>query len=325
MMNCCLLRSNGSERSSHSKFQLIPLVCYFSSMISYKPKDWLTFVFHFHKADTVRVLLPMIMIMCLYSGLIAYLELEVWGLSKDSNVKNLTLLHNLLGFVLSMLLVFRTNSAYDRWWEGRKLWGVLVNNSRNMAMKLNAYLSIDDTTTRRQAVRLLTTYAHTLSKHLRGEQVTFELDSKEHPELEIIKQHHHAPNQVAALINKKVNRLYKEGKISGDQLLALNPELMSFADICGACERIKNTPIPYSYSAFVKKFIFFYVMTLPFGFVFNLGYYVIPVVAFIFYVLASLELIAEEIEDPFDGDANDLPTDKIADGITKHVNEILLG
>lgn len=66
-------------------------------------------------------------------------------------------------------------------------------------------------------------------------------------------------------------------------------------------------------------------MTLPFGFVFNLGYYVIPVVAFIFYVLASLELIAEEIEDPFDGDANDLPTDKIADGITKHVNEILLG
>lgn len=317
--------SNGSERSTCRKFQLVTVVSYFSSMISYKPKDWLTFIFHFHKADTVRVLLPMILVMCAYSGLIAYLELEVWELSKDSNVKNLTLLHNLLGFVLSMLLVFRTNSAYDRWWEGRKLWGALVNNSRNMAMKLNAYLSVDDSTTRRQAARLITTYAHTLSKHLRGEQVTFELDSKEHPELEIIKQHHHAPNQVAALINKKINRLYKEGKISGDQLLALNPELMSFADICGACERIKNTPIPYSYSAFVKKFIFFYVMTLPFGFVFNLGYYVIPVVAFIFYVLASLELIAEEIEDPFDGDANDLPTDKIADGITKHVNEILLG
>lgn len=108
-------------------------------MISYKPKDWLTFIFHFHKADTVRVLLPMILLMCAYSGLIAYLELEVWKLSKDSYVKNLTLLHNLLGFVLSMLLVFRTNSAYDRWWEGRKLWGSLVNNSRNMAMKLNAF------------------------------------------------------------------------------------------------------------------------------------------------------------------------------------------
>lgn len=306
-------------------FETVDAVSYFSSMISYNPKDWFTFIFRFHKADTVRILFPMILAMCAYSGLVAFLELEVWKLSKDNYVRNLTLLHNLLGFVLSLLLVFRTNSAYDRWWEGRKLWGSLVNNSRNMAMKLNAYLSIDDTTTRQQAARLITSYAHTLKKHLRGEQVTFELDQQEHPELASINNNHHVPNQVAALLAKKINRLYKEGKISGEQLLALNPELMSFADICGACERIKNTPIPYSYSAFVKKFIFFYVMTLPFGFVFSLGYYVVPVVAFVFYVLASLELIAEEIEDPFDGDDNDVPTQKIAEGITRHVNEILLG
>lgn len=297
----------------------------FNYMISYQPKDWFTFIFRVHKADTVRILFPMIIAMCLYSGLIAYLELEVWKLSKENYVKNLTLLHNLLGFVLSLLLVFRTNSAYDRWWEGRKLWGALVNNSRSFAMKLNAYLSVDDTTTREQAARLLTAYAHTLKKHLRGEQVRLELDSEEHSELQYINNQHHIPNQVAALLVKKINRLYKEGKITGEQLLAMNPELMSFADICGACERIKNTPIPYSYSAFVKKFIFFYVMTLPFGFVFSLGYYVIPVVAFVFYVLASLELIAEEIEDPFDGDENDVPTEKIAEGISRHVKEILLG
>jgi ion channel-forming bestrophin family protein len=117
--------------------------------------------------------------------------------------------------------------------------------------------------------------------------------------------------------------LYKEGKITGNQLITLNPELTAFAEVCGACERIKNTPIPFSYSVFVKKFIFFYIMSLPFGFVFSLGYYVIPVVAFIFFVLASLELIAEEIEDPFDGDANDVPTEKISKEIQKHVGEIL--
>jgi len=100
-------------------------------------------------------------------------------------------------------------------------------------------------------------------------------------------------------------------------------ELQSFTEICGGCERIKNTPIPYSYSVFLKKFIFIYIMTLPFGFVFNLGYIVIPVVGFIFYVLASLELIAEEIEDPFGGDPNDVPTDKLAENIHNHVNEIL--
>ena len=103
----------------------------------------------------------------------------------------------------------------------------------------------------------------------------------------------------------------------------LNGELQSFTDICGACERIKNTPIPFSYSVFIKEFIFFYIMTLPFGYVFQLGFYVVPVVAFVFYVLASLELIAEEIEDPFGGDQNDVPTELLAANIHRHIAEII--
>ncbi len=292
-------------------------------MISYQPKDWFTFIFRLHKADTVRKLFPMLIAISLYSGLIAFLELEVWKLSGNNYLKNLTLLHNLLGFVLSLLLVFRTNTAYDRWWEGRKLWGALVNNSRSMAMKLNAALSPADAISRTQMRSLIINYAAVLRNHLNTEDVRMELDAEEHPELHFYDHEKHIPNQVASLLVQKITQLYKEGKITGDQLLALNPEMMSLTDICGACERIKNTPIPFSYSVFVKKFIFFYVMTLPFGFVFSLGYYVIPVVAFVFFVLASLELIAEEIEDPFDGDANDVPTRKIAEGIQKHVSEIL--
>ncbi len=99
--------------------------------------------------------------------------------------------------------------------------------------------------------------------------------------------------------------------------------MLSFTDICGACERIKNTPIPFSYSAFIKKFIFLYIVTLPVGYVFQLGYYVVPVTALVFYVLGSLELIAEEIEDPFGTDENDLPMEKIASNIQKHVAEII--
>ena len=121
----------------------------------------------------------------------------------------------------------------------------------------------------------------------------------------------------------QITLMYKREKISGEQLIFLNGELSSFTDICGACERIKNTPIPYSYSAFIKKFFFIYIMTLPFGYVFTLGYWVVPVVAVVFYVLGSLELIAEEIEDPFGRDSNDLPMDKIAENIRKHVAEIL--
>src|SRR5690606_15623037 len=131
------------------------------------------------------------------------------------------------------------------------------------------------------------------------------------------------PNQVARLLNDRVMMLFKQGVISGEQLLFLNAELMSFTDICGACERIKNTPIPYSCSAFIKKFFFVYIMTLPVGYIFALGYWVVPVVAIVFYVLASLELIAEEIEDPFGSDNNDLPMEKLADNIRKHIAEIL--
>lgn len=287
-------------------------------MISYNPKDWITFIFRFHKADTFRQLFPLIILIGFYSAAIAYLELEYWDLPDDSHVKNISMMHGMLGFVISLLLVFRTNTAYDRWWEGRKAWGALVNNSRNLAMKLNAI--IEDEKDRAFFRKIIPVYASILNKHLKDEETGKQLAE----EITFAVDHHtHRPNQVAKMLFMKINELYKQQKISGDQLIILNNEIQSFTDICGVCERIKNTPIPYSYSVFLKKFIFFYVMTLPFGYVFNLGYFTIPVVVFIFYVLASLELIAEEIEEPFGHDDNDLPTTKIAANIKKHVEEII--
>ena len=287
-------------------------------MISYNTKDWFTFIFRFHKADTFRTLLPIMFAIGVYAALIGYLEVEVWKIGENSYVKNITIMHGMLGFVISLLLVFRTNTAYDRWWEGRKLWGSLVNNSRNFAIKLAAIL--EDENDKAFFRKTIPSYASILHKHLKNDETAKQLF--EDLDLEI-DHHKHKPNQVAKLLFQKVNELYVAKKITGDQLIILNAEIQSFTEVCGACERIKNTPIPYSYSAFIKKFIFFYVMTLPFGYSFSLGYYTAPVVVFIFYVLASLELIAEEIEDPFGSDVNDLPTKKIAENIKKHVEEIL--
>ncbi|WP_426063656.1 bestrophin family protein [Flavobacterium sp. DSP2-3-1] len=287
-------------------------------MISYNTKDWFTFIFRFHKADTFRTLMPIMFAIGLYSGIIGYLEVEYLQLADNSYVKNITIMHGMLGFVISLLLVFRTNTAYDRWWEGRKMWGALVNNSRNLAIKLSIILH--DEKDRKYFRKMIPGYASILHKHLNDEDTSKQLF--ENVDLEI-DHHKHKPNQVAKMLFQKINDLYDSKKITGDQLIILNEEIKSFTDICGVCERIKNTPIPYSYSAFLKKFIFFYVMTLPFGYAFSLGYYVVPVVVFIFYVLASLELIAEEIEDPFGSDANDLPTHKIAENIKKHVEELI--
>jgi len=285
-------------------------------MINYNPKDWSTFIFHIDKSDTFRKLWPLMLGVAIFSGLVAYAELNYFQLSKTSNVTNIGMMHSLLGFVLSLLLVFRTNTAYDRWWEGRKLLGSLTNVSRNLALKIKALKLTDED------VRFfeygIPKYAFALKEHLR-EKMYFGKNSL----LIEVEEGKHVPNQIAGSLTNRFYGLLEKGSISQEQFIVLSIDFNQFTDICGACERIKNTPIPFSYSAFIKKFIFVYVITLPFGWVFSLGYFVVPIVPFILYVLASLELIAEEIENPFGYDANDLPVDQICINIEKHVGEIL--
>jgi ion channel-forming bestrophin family protein len=288
-------------------------------MIKYNPKDWFTFIFKVHRADTVRRLTPMMLSLSVYVGIIVFVESSVLKLGDDSHLKNITVMHQMLGFVISLLLVFRTNTAYDRWWEGRRLLGSLTNNSRNLAMKMNAILPESETDLRLFFRDIIIDFAFSLKRHLRGHQHDSELYTSKFP----VPESTHKPNYLASLLMKKINDLYKNNTISGEQLIYLNNEISPFTDICGACERIKNTPIPFSYSVFIKKFIFFYVMTLPFSYVFTLGYISIPVVIFVFYVLASIELIAEEIENPFGTDANDLPFNQICKNLQKHISEII--
>ncbi len=291
-------------------------------MITYDPTNWFK-ALAIHRADTFRKLFPWLVLVGLFTLGIYWLELKFLKLSHEDWVRNLPVMHSLLGFAISMLLVFRTNTAYDRWWEGRKLWGQLVNVSRNLAIKMDAYVPSDDQASRSIFSRLIASFAHELRLHLQMEKTRLALDQAPHPEIPDFDRSKHVPAQIAEQMQHRVQQLVKGSQITGDQLITLNTELVQFMDICGACERIKNTPIPYSYSSFLKKFIVIYVLTLPFGFVFTLGYIAVPVVMFIFYVMASLELIAEEIEEPFGTEANDLPMERLADMIKRNVAELL--
>lgn len=259
----------------------------------------------------------------LFTWLVGYVETEYLRLSRQDFVSNLPSMHGLMGFAISMLLVFRTNTAYDRWWEARRQWGQLVNVSRNVAIKVDAILPADNDEIRVAFARLIGAFAQALTAHLRSEKTRLALDASLHPELEDLQPGMHVPARIAALMHARVHRAYRDGAMTGEQLIGLTTDLSAFMDICGACERIKNTPLPYSYSSFLKKFIVIYSLTLPFGFVFTLGYIAIPVVVFIFYVLASLELIAEEIEEPFGMDTNDLPLERMAEMIGANVQELL--
>ena len=276
-------------------------------MINYNSRAWFTLIFKFHKSDTLRMLLPAMLGLASFATLIIYLELEVFKVS----FKSASIMFSLLGFVISMLLVFRTNTAYERWWEGRKLWGSLVNSSRNMAIKLNAFLP-EKSEHKAFFAEYIPLYSFVLKEHLRGNKVS-----------KLNNSNAHQPNYVALLIAQRLRKMQDEKLITGEQLIVLNQEFTNFTDVCGACERIRKTPIPYSYSLFLKKFIFVYIVSMPFGFVNEAGYGIVPVMVFVFYVLASLELIAEEIEDPFGSDANDLPLDEIAETIDININELL--
>lgn len=293
-------------------------------MLAYNPKKWFQFRQFFTKSDSLRQLLPFLILIFLFSIGVAYVEREILHIGKDHWLHNVSILHSILGFVISLLIVFRTNTAYDRWWEGRKLWGALVNCSRNLAIKMSALLKEEDLENRAFFRDMIALYAISLKDHLQLERTRLSLDYMEHPELEKVQDHQHIPNQIAQLIIQRIYLLRREGMIDGYELLTLNKDMTALTDICGGCERIRNTPIPYSYSSFLKRFLVVYLVTLPLGYVLPLGYYVAPMVTFILYVLGSLEVIAEEIEDPFGNDANDLPTTKLAENIAKHVGELLL-
>ncbi len=292
-------------------------------MINYNPKEWFGFIFRFHKADTFRTLFPLIILVGIYTAVIAYFELHYFDLAKDAAIRNVSVLHTLLGFALSMLLVFRTNTAYDRWWEGRRLWGGLTNTSRSLAMKLDALLPKDDIENRRFFAVMIGNVSFSLKNHLRDKFIADEWQQVAEMPTERAATVKHLPVMSANLLLKRLVALKNQGVINDSHLIFLDSEIRNFSDTIGACERIKNTPIPFSYSAFLKKFIFLYVMTLPFGYAFVLNWLVVVVVMLIFYALASLELIAEEIENPFGTDPNDLPLAKMSDGIRNSVWQIL--
>lgn len=292
-------------------------------MVKYNPKTWFQLIFHSYSRQVMKTLTPTLIFMGIYSAVVCYFYLDYFKLP-DLRFHPSIAMHSLLGIVLGLFLVFRTNSAYDRWWEGRRLWGGMVNSTRNLALKLNAAVSKENHEVRDWLAKMIPNFVFATKENLRRGVQLNELEPVSEDFIEDLKKYKHKPNRIAALLYEKINSLYREGHITGDQLINMDKELKDLIDIMGGCERIRNTPIPYSYMMYIKKFIFIYIITLPFGFLTDSGYFTILIVLLVTFVLMSVELIAEEIEDPFGYDLNDLPTEELSLKIRENVQEILL-
>lgn len=286
-------------------------------MINYNPKSWLHMIFALQKSDTLRMLWKEIIYIGAFTLFIAFLVLHFFPTAVI--LEKLISVYSLVGFVISLLLIFRTNTAYDRWWEGRKKWGEMVNDTRNLSVKLAAILT--DKEDRDFFMRMIPNFVFSAKEHLRKGVKFDELEILEN-EILFIKEKVHQPLAISQLIYQRLIDLKKKGTISEQEFIILDKNCNKFMDSLGACERIKNTPIPFSYSLFIKKFIFIYVTTLPLAFVTIFGYFSALIATFIFYVLVSIEVLAEEIEDPFGKDDNDLPTDFLCDRIRSTTKEV---
>ncbi|MEH2178195.1 bestrophin family protein [Nostoc sp.] len=229
--------------------------------------------------------------------------------------------------VLGLLLVFRTNTAYERFWEGRKCWGSIVNNVRNLARQI--WVSVDeispeDKNKKITALNLLAAFAVTTKLHLRGEAVNSELEdlmpSTKYIKLKIM---NNPPIEVAFWIGDYLQEQYNRNCLNSYQLTSMQELLNNLVDNLGACERILKTPMPLAYAIHLKQLLILYCFLLPFQIVEQLGWWTGLISALVGFTVFGIEAIGLEIENPFGYDANDLPLDAICQTMKRNIDDLI--
>lgn len=213
-------------------------------------------------------------------------------------------IHAFVGFVMGLLLVFRTNTAYDRWWEARKLWGQLVNDSRNLAVKVNSLSAVTVEDKRRVGQRVVE-FAYSLCASLRESHFSGQ-----------------SPVDIVSDLYRCVRDWASTGVVDGFEVALLDVHLRSFLDIVGGCERIRRTRQSVSYRAFVRHCIFIYLLLLPWCLVEGYGIWMVPAVVVVSYFMIGIEIIAETVEQPFGTSDDHIPLDEICQRLAQSIHEI---
>ena len=232
--------------------------------------------------------------------------------------------HTLVGVALGLLLVFRTNASYDRYWEGRRLVGFMVNRTRDLARQVASY--VEDPDARAAIARYIPAFywasAQTLRKRAELGPLEAHLTADERRALAGVT--HRGP-VITEWIGRRLRGEAAAGRLSEQRLQAMDANLTAFNDALGGAERILKTPIPFAYAQHIKIFVVLFCFTAPFAMADAMGWVTPPAVALLALALFGVDEIGVEIEEPFGDDPNDLPLDAIGQGIEKAVGEIVAG
>ncbi|EAR21752.1 bestrophin family protein [Nitrococcus mobilis] len=292
-------------------------------MIVKKKIAWLRLLFQF-KGSSFEETWPRIVTATGVASAVTYFQLRY-------NIQEYTLTttpFTLIGVALSIFLGFRNNAAYDRFWEGRTLWGALVNTSRSLARQ--AYSLIDGSPEseilrfRQTFVKRVIAFVHSLRHHLRGtdslEDITAFLPGED---LDAVQRSSHRPLAILQQLGQDLAHARNQRWLHELNVPDIDAQLIELSNILGGCERIKNTPIPFTYTVLIHRIVAFYCLFLPFGLVDTIGVLTPVVVFLISHAFFGLEAIGDEIEEPFGTEPNDLPLATISLNIEINLLELI--
>lgn len=294
-------------------------------MAPYDPHQWTSHLFDI-EGSMVREILGRVSACVIWSAVIV--GLYEYGPVWFDHLAIAETAHALIGASMGLLLVFRTNASYDRFWEGRKLWGGIVNETRNLARQSASWLATDRDLAKR-AIWWTVAFAYSTMHRLRGTAVTSGAsglgptgDLLPAAETAAVRQAGHVPLTTTRKLTELVHTARQRNLIDGHQLQCLDQNVQLLVDYCGACERIRSTPLPFAYAVHLRRALIVYCFTLPLALVQKYGWETVPVTLLIAYVLFGIEEIGVEIEDPFGSDHNDLPLESICSTIEQNLTEV---
>lgn len=281
-------------------------------MIEYKSQNWFRTTLAFYGTVLPNVLsrVALITAFCLILCLLDDYVFERFGYPLPSLDQ---LGHSVLGVAMSMLIVFRTNSSNNRYWDGRTFWGVLVNGSRNLARLASRYAAPAE-----ELPRLITAYVTAVRENLRGAFDARSISSLVPGRLAArAAASSNPPSILAGAISDWINTRRAEGHIDNYQAMIMEQTLSSMVDAQGGCERIQSTPLPFVYASLIRQLLFIYLGSLPFVLVGRMGYAAPLVVAVVSFGMLGIEEAGVEIERPFGTDPNCLPLEQICNKIAR--------
>lgn len=242
----------------------------------------------------------------------------------------------IMGTVISLLLAFRSNQAYDRWWEARTIWGAIVNDSRSLARQINSFIQSPSTATsdadqetqahffRTRFIRRQIAWCYSLSRSLRGQDSLAGIEKYvSRSDMQYLRNFNNSPFAILDIHGQEIQKALRNGLINEYQQVAIDTTLSRLSDAMGKCERIKNTIFPSTYSLYIHFSLMFFFLLLPFSVVEVFGFYSIPLVVAISAVFFLIEKMAIHLQDPFENKPTDTPMTAICFTIERDLKQVI--